>query len=89
MKRVKISVTGDVQGVFYRHNTMKEAKSLDIKGWCRNEPDGSVFIVAEGEDAAVNKLIRWAKDGSPLASVENVEVVEEKPTGEEKDFEIR
>jgi acylphosphatase len=68
---------------------MKEAKSLDIKGWCRNEPDGSVFIVAEGEDGAVNKLIRWAKDGSPLASVENVEVVEEKPTGEEKDFEIR
>jgi len=89
MKRVKLVVTGDVQGVFFRHNAKKEADALGVLGWCRNEPDGSVFVIAEGEEAAINKFVKWTKDGSPLATVENVEVIEEKPTGLEEGFEIR
>ncbi len=89
MKRVKLVITGDVQGVFFRHNMEKEAKALELLGWCRNEPDGSVFAVFEGDDKNVDKLVKWAKDGSALATVENVDVTEEKPTGEEKPFEIR
>ncbi len=89
MKRVKLIITGDVQGVFYRHNVVKEAKMLELTGWCRNEADGSVFIIAEGEDKAVDKLVKWTKSGSPLSTVENVEITEEKPTGLEKAFEIR
>ncbi len=89
MKRVKIVVSGDVQGVFFRYNAKKEADKLAIDGWCRNEPNGSVFMIAEGEDKAVDSFARWAKEGSPLATVDEVEVVEEKPTKLEKGFEIR
>lgn len=89
MKRVKLVVTGDVQGVFFRHNAKKEADTLGVSGWCRNESDGSVFIIVEGDDKAVNKFVKWVGEGSPLATVENVEVTEEKPTGLEQGFEIR
>ncbi len=89
MKRVKMSVTGDVQGVFFRHFAKQEADRLGLAGWCRNESDGSVFIVVEGEEKNVDLFIRWAKKGSELATVENVDAKEEKFTGLEQGFEIR
>jgi acylphosphatase len=89
MRRAKLIVHGDVQGVFFRHHTKKEAESLDLKGWCRNEPDGSVYIIIEGEDKKVEKFIKWAKQGSPLAEVEDLQIFEEKYTGNELTFEIR
>lgn len=89
MKRVKMSIAGDVQGVFFRHFAKKQADELNLMGWCRNESDGSVFAVVEGIDANVDKFIKWAKDGSELATVENIEVTDEKYTGLEKEFEIR
>lgn len=89
MKRVKIIVNGDVQGVFYRYYAKKEAKKLKLLGWCRNEADGSVFIIVEGDSQSVDKFIKWSKIGSPLASVDEVLISEEKPTGQEKEFEIR
>jgi acylphosphatase len=89
MKRVKMNIIGDVQGVFFRHFAKREADSLSLTGWCRNESDGSVFAVVEGEEKHVDKFVRWAKEGSDLATVENLEVTEEKYTGDEKAFEIR
>lgn len=89
MKRIKAIVAGDVQGVFFRHNTKKEADALGIMGWCRNEPDGSVYIIAEGDDKPIDKFTKWLKSGSPLSTVETLEIVEEKATGCEKRFEIR
>lgn len=88
-KRVKLSIVGDVQGVFFRHFAKKEADQLGLTGWCRNESDGSVFAIVEGEAKNVDKFVRWAKEGSELATVENLEIVEEKYTGLEKEFEIR
>ena len=89
MKRVKIIVNGDVQGVFYRYYAKKEAKKLGLLGWCRNEVDGSVFIIVEGDDSSIDKFIEWSKIGSPLATVDEVVISEEKPTELEKEFEIR
>jgi len=89
MKRVKMNIVGDVQGVFFRHFAKKEADVLELTGWCRNESDGSVFAVVEGEDKNVDKFVKWAKEGSELATVEDLEVTEEKYTGLEKEFEIR
>jgi len=89
MKRYKIHVLGDVQGVFYRHNAKKEADKCGLMGWCRNESDGSVYMVIEGEDKLTGKFLRWLKIGSPLSTVETVETIEEKYTGLEKEFEIR
>ena len=89
MKRVKMTVSGDVQGVFFRHFAKQEADRLGLAGWCRNESGGSVFIVIEGEDKNVDHFIRWTKKGSELATVESVEAKEEKYTGLEQGFEIR
>lgn len=89
MKRVKMNIVGDVQGVFFRHFAKVEADKSGLMGWCRNESDGSVFIIVEGEDKAVDKFIRWAKSGTELSTVENVDLKEEKYTGLEKEFEIR
>jgi acylphosphatase len=88
-KRVKLNIVGDVQGVFFRHFAKKEADSLELTGWCRNESDGSVFAIVEGEAKNVDRFVHWAKQGSELATVEDLEVVEEKYTGLEKEFEIR
>ncbi len=76
MKAVKVTVKGDVQGVFYRHHTKKEAQKLGLAGWAKNEQDGSVTIFAQGEETEIEKMIDWAKDGSPMATVEKVEVVD-------------
>jgi len=89
VKRVKMSIVGDVQGVFFRHFAKKEADSLGLTGWCRNESDGSVYVIVEGEDKNVDKFVHWSKQGSELATVENLDVTEEKYTGLEHEFEIR
>jgi acylphosphatase len=89
MKRVRLIVTGDVQGVGFRYHAQKEAERLALTGWERNEPNGDVYIVVEGEDEKVDKFVKWAKSGSPLAEVENIDISEEKYTGEEPPFEVR
>jgi len=82
-------VIGDVQGVFYRFSAKQQADKLNITGFARNEPDDSVLIVAEGDDEALESLVMWAREGSPMAEVDNVETHEDKYTGEFKDFEVR
>ncbi|MEM4202390.1 MAG: acylphosphatase, partial [Candidatus Hadarchaeum sp.] len=66
-----------------------EARRLGIKGWIRNLKDGRVEAVFEGEDQAVEEMIRWCKKGSPLSRVEEVEVFWEPYQGEFRDFSIR
>lgn len=89
MKRVKLTIVGDVQGVFFRYFAKQEADRLSLSGWCRNEADGNVFVVMEGEEKNVDRFVNWAKKGSELATVENVEIAQEKYTGQEQGFEIR
>jgi len=74
MKKVRAIVMGRVQGVWFRANTIQEAKLLGVRGYARNLPDGSVEIVAEGEGSAVDALIAWAGEGPPLAVVRQVRV---------------
>lgn len=88
VKRAKIKVFGLVQGVNFRYYTKEQAEKLNLAGWVKNEPDGSVIIIAEGEEENIKKLIDWSKSGPPLASVSNIEVEWEKPLGE-KGFEVR
>ncbi|HRH94039.1 MAG TPA: acylphosphatase [Candidatus Peribacteria bacterium] len=73
-RSVSIHITGTVQGVFFRHNTQMRADELGVKGFVRNEPDGSVFIAAEGEASHVKLFIEWCKRGPEAAVVEGVEV---------------
>jgi acylphosphatase len=74
MKRVEVVITGRVQGVFYRKSARDEAERLGLKGEVRNLPDGSVELIAEGEQAVLEELIAWCRRGPPLARVEEVSV---------------
>lgn len=89
MKRVRVLISGKVQGVFFRAYTQKEAHKLGLKGWVRNLPDGRVEALFEGEDSAIEKMIKWCHRGSPGAVVTKVEVLEEAYKGEYSTFEIR
>lgn len=74
MKRVRIHVTGRVQGVFYRVYTQKFARNLGVNGYVRNLPDGRVEIVAEGSEESLRKLAAWAKkEGSPYSRIDRTE----------------
>jgi acylphosphatase len=75
-KHYNITVTGKVQGVFYRAFTQKEAQRLHIRGFVRNQSNGDVYIEAEGQDNALLEFINWCKTGSPNALVKGVNVLE-------------
>lgn len=70
-------ITGDVQGVFYRSNTQKQAKKLGLVGWVKNLDDGRVEAFVSGEEGQVQELITWMHKGPSYSSVEKVEVIEE------------
>ncbi len=74
MKYVEILVTGKVQGVWFRDFVKRNAISLKLNGWVKNNPDGSVITAVEGNDNVINQLIDNIKIGSPLSKVEDVEV---------------
>ena len=76
VKHYSIRVGGRVQGVFFRASTADKARSLGLKGFVRNERDGSVYIEAEGPERNVLELIEWAKVGPPHASVAFCKVTE-------------
>lgn len=89
MRRVRVYISGKVQGVFFRAYTKEEADKLGIKGWVRNLPDGRVEALFEGPAEAVEEMIKWCHRGSPSSKVTSVEVEEEPYRGEFKDFSIR
>jgi acylphosphatase len=71
--RLRMVVSGRVQGVFFRAAASAQARSLGIVGYARNLDDGTVEIVAEGNREALGALGRWARQGPPSARVEGVE----------------
>lgn len=77
MKSVTIKVKGKVQGVFYRASTKSKADELGVNGFVRNEPDGSVFIEAEGSSEAIDRFVSWCKQGPARAVVEHITVTEQ------------
>ncbi|MBI3501712.1 MAG: acylphosphatase [Bacteroidetes bacterium] len=76
MKHYNIIVTGKVQGVFFRQSAMEIANQSGVKGFVRNEPNGNVFIEAEGEEEQLKKLIDWCKKGPTRAIVSEVKISE-------------
>ncbi|QSA97960.1 acylphosphatase [Methylococcus sp. EFPC2] len=76
-KRVRVWVSGRVQGVYYRGSTCREADRLGLMGWVRNLADGRVELVAEGEESAIQALLNWCAEGPPMARVDEINVLEE------------
>ncbi len=84
-----VAIKGRVQGVSYRYYALREADRLGLKGWIRNERDGSVTSAAEGTHAQLEEFISFLRKGSPAARVSAIEVEWFGSTGEYERFEIR
>ncbi|WP_437482341.1 acylphosphatase [Sorangium sp. So ce1014] len=88
LKQVQLVVRGRVQGVFFRASTQREAKRLGLTGWVKNRSDGSVEVLAEGEEDELKELIAWANRGPSAARVERVDVRWRGFSGDFFDFRI-
>ncbi len=73
-KSAVLQITGRVQGVNFRHNTEKKARSMNLTGFVENMPDGSVMIEAEGQEDDLAAFIQWAHKGPLWSKVEKVDV---------------
>ena len=79
MTRRRVVVRGLVQGVFFRDTLRRHAERAQVSGWARNNADGALEAVFEGEPAAVERLVAFCRDGPRGARVERVEVTAEEP----------
>lgn len=84
--RLRLRITGRVQGVWYRGSTEREATRLGVHGWVRNLPDGSVEALLEGTPGAVRALVGWCRTGPPGARVAGVVETPEPVRGDLKGF---
>jgi len=87
-QRIRLFVTGKVQGVFFRQALKVKARENSVFGWVKNLKDGRVEAVLEGEDLDVSKVIEWAHAGPANARVEDVEIRNEDHTGEFTKFDV-
>jgi acylphosphatase len=81
MIRRRVVVHGFVQGVFFRDTLRQRAQSSNVSGWVRNNWDGTVEAVFEGEEPAVERLVQFCGEGPRGASVDHVDVTTESPEG--------
>ncbi len=81
MRRARVVVGGQVQGVFFRATCRRIATDLGVSGWVRNLPSGKVEASFEGDPAAVEAAVSWCRRGPSGALIATVEVIDEPPTG--------
>ncbi len=86
--RVRVVVSGRVQGVFFRDTCREAARAEGLAGWVRNRGDGAVEVELEGPQAAIDRVVAWCHDGPPRAHVEHIDVTPI-PTVGERTFRIR
>lgn len=86
--RYHVRITGKVQGVYFRAETLREANRLGITGWVRNAEDGSVEAIFEGESGPIKAMIDWCWRGSPFSHVQTVETIQEDYQNEFSGFNI-
>ncbi len=81
-KRVRVRVSGRVQGVFFRATCAVRARERGLGGYVCNLPDGRVEAAFEGPEGDVDRMVAWCRAGPDLARVDEVEVVAEEPRGD-------
>jgi len=88
MQQALIKITGIVQGVCYRANAQKAARSLNLTGYAKNMPDGSVQALVQGEKQDILKFIEWCNKGSESAEVKTIETNWQEATKKLSEFKI-
>jgi acylphosphatase len=82
MDSIHLEVHGRVQGVGFRWYVVEMARELDLAGWVKNRPDGSVELVAAGSRDALDKLNAAVRAGPRGAHIEEVRVLPSVPASE-------
>jgi acylphosphatase len=77
MLKIHFKVEGRVQGVYYRQSAIDVAQRLGLRGWVRNRRDGSVEILATGDEEALNEFLGWCRIGPEAAKVAALEIMDE------------
>jgi len=77
-----VVVSGRVQGVWYRQSCREVAEAAGVRGWVRNNRDGTVEAALEGAPAAVERVVAWMRTGPPRAVVHDVKLLDEPPKGD-------
>ena len=81
VERRRVTVHGNVQGVFFRDSTQEEAERRGVSGWVTNRSDGSVEAVFEGDADAVAAMVAFCREGPSRADVTSVDEEREEPEG--------
>jgi acylphosphatase len=81
MKAVRLTISGEVQGVGYRAWAMRIAAELGLRGWVRNRIDGTVEMLAIGTENSVAVMIEAARQGPRAARVRAVEADDDEDDG--------
>ncbi|XP_005178681.1 acylphosphatase-2 [Musca domestica] len=80
---IDFEVFGKVQGVFFRKYTEKQAKQLNLRGWCMNTAEGTVKGQLEGPQNELNEMKHWLQNkGSPSSRIDKAEFSSMKPIDE-------
>ena len=87
-QRVRLLVSGNVQGVFFRQALKVVAKKNNVSGWVRNLKDGRVEAVFEGDSKSINSVIEWAHVGPANSRIDDIEVSNEEFKNEFSTFEV-
>jgi len=88
LARLRIVVSGRVQGVLFRQSTANRANELGLTGWVKNLSDGAVEILAEGPRRELRMLAAWANEGPRMARVDTAEEEWADYRGEFDDFRV-
>jgi acylphosphatase len=89
MKRCRLTISGRVQGVWYRQSALEQAQLLGLSGWVLNLPDGRIEALVEGTEENVAELIKWCRKGPPSAIVKSVQINQEPHIGDLPRFYIK
>lgn len=87
-KTIRARIHGTVQGVCFRDYTRRKAEALQVRGWVRNCPDGTVEALVSGPPDAVEEMVEWLHTGSPYGEVTRVDVTDEEPDEPPQSFTI-
>ena len=87
-KEIEVKVAGRVQMVMYRDFALRKARTLNIFGTVQNMKDGSVRVVAQGDEDNLNEYFSLLKKGSKFSRVDNIEVKENPTLGKYNSFNI-
>lgn len=84
IKRAALKISGMVQGICYRTEAREQASALGLTGYAKNNRDGSVTVVAVGEESDLGKLAGWCRKGPSQARVDSVEASYGEPLPDEE-----